>query len=161
MSLVVCDAGPLIALATIGQVDLLHRLFRQVAVSEQVCAEVRAGGASSMSAGMFAHGTRFRVMALRESVDSLLMAMLHAGEASTIALARQEGAALVVMDEWKGRRIARDVYGLQVIGTGRVLVEARHAGLVAEVQPLIEQMRVGGYWMADGIAREILKQAGE
>ena len=65
------------------------------------------------------------------------------------------------MDEVKGRRVARDVYGLAVIGTGRVLVEARRASLISEVRPLIEQMRAGGYWLADTIMAEILRQAGE
>ena len=65
------------------------------------------------------------------------------------------------MDEARGRRVARDVYGLQVVGTGRVLVEAKRAGLVVSVKPLIEAIRNNGYWLSDRIVAEILEQAGE
>ena len=98
---------------------------------------------------------------LSGKVDPLLASLLDRGEAATIALALQEAAALVLMDEVKGRRVARDVYGLAVIGTGRVLVEARRAALISEVRPLIAQMRANGYWLAETIVAEILRQAGE
>lgn len=91
----------------------------------------------------------------------MLTAVLDAGEAATIALATQERAALVLMDEAKGRRVARDIYGLRVIGTGRVLVEAKRAGLITHVGPLIEQLRDKGYWLSNAIVAEILRQAGE
>ena len=93
--------------------------------------------------------------------EPLLASLLDAGEASVIALACQSGGPLVLLDEAKGRRIARDVYGLRVVGTGRVLVEAKRAGLVTEVKPLIAAMRANGYWLSDRIVTEILRQAGE
>jgi len=68
---------------------------------------------------------------------------------------------LVLMDERKGRKIARQVYGITVIGTGRLLVEAKRAALIGNVRPAINQMRANGYWLADNIVAEILQQAGE
>jgi predicted nucleic acid-binding protein len=65
------------------------------------------------------------------------------------------------MDEARGRRVARDVYGLQVIGTGRVLIEAKRAGLIGQVEPLVSAIREFGYWLSDKIVAEILRQAGE
>lgn len=74
-------------------------------------------------------------------MDPLLASLLDRGEAATIALALQESAALVLMDEVKGRRVARDVYGLAVIGTGRIM-----AGLIS-FSPVKKKLRV-----ADGDA---------
>ena len=91
----------------------------------------------------------------------MLETLLDQGEAETIALALQFSAALVLMDERKGRKIARDIYGLAVIGTGRLLTEAKLAGLIPAVTPLIGQMRAHGYWLSDKIVAEILRQAGE
>ena len=65
------------------------------------------------------------------------------------------------MDEARGRRVARDIYSLTVVGTGRVLVEAKRAGLIPIVAPLIEAIRNNGYWLSDRIVAEILRQAGE
>ena len=161
MSGVVCNAGPLIALAGIGQLGLLRELFGEVLVADDVKSEVEDGGKSGAGTGLFQTAPWLRITSLSRKMDPLLTSLLDIGEAATISLALQESAALVLMDEVKGRRVARDVYGLAVIGTGRVLVEARRASLISEVRPLIEQMRAGGYWLADTIMAEILRQAGE
>jgi len=156
---IACNAGPLIALAGIGQLGLLRDLIGEVLVADDVKSEVEAGGKSG--AGLFQSAPWLRVTNLSRKIDPLLTSLLDIGEAATISLALQEPAALVLMDEVKGRRVARNVYGLAVIGTGRVRVEARRAALISEVRPLIEQMRAGGYWLADTIVAEILRQAGE
>lgn len=43
MSGIVCNAGPLIALAGLGQLGLLRDLFGEVLVADEVRAEVEAG----------------------------------------------------------------------------------------------------------------------
>lgn len=66
-----------------------------------------------------------------------------------------------MIDERKARRIARDVYGLRVIGTARVLVEAKRRGLVSGVCPLMLKMRETGYWIHDSILQPALIEVGE
>ena len=161
MSTIVCNAGPLIALAGIGQLGVLRDLFGEVLVPAEVQSEVEAGGTSGTGAGVFQAAPWLRVVSLVRKADLLLSSLLDGGEAATIALALESSASLVLMDEVKGRRIARDVYGLAVFGTGRLLVEAKRASLISEVRPLMERMRNNGYWMADKIVAEILRQAGE
>jgi len=158
---VVCDAGPLIALSGIGQAGLLHGLFGEVLVSGKVRDEVEAGGTTGAGANLFADAPWIRVIHLTDPPDPLLETLLDQGEAETIALALQSSAALILMDERKGRKIARSIYGLAVIGTGRLLTEAKKAGLIPAVRPLIDQMRGHGYWLSDKIVTEILRQAGE
>jgi predicted nucleic acid-binding protein len=41
-----------------------------------------------------------------------------------------------LMDERKGRRVAREVYGLDVMGTARLLTDAKEAQLVPSVGEL-------------------------
>ncbi len=100
-------------------------------------------------------------MDLGTSPDPLLTSLLDLGESRAIELALRHPPTVLLMDETRGRRVARDVYGLQVVGTGRVLVEAKHAGFLASVKPLIEAIRNNGYWLSDRIVTEILQQAGE
>jgi uncharacterized protein len=161
MSSVVCNAGPLIALSGIGQAELLHQLFGEVLVSGKVRDEVEAGGTTGAGTNLFFSAPWIRVIRLTERPDPLLETLLDQGEAETIALALQSFSPLVLMDERKGRKIARDIYGLAVIGTGRLLTEAKKMGLIHEVRPLIDQMRSHGYWLSDKILAEILRQAGE
>ena len=67
----------------------------------------------------------------------------------------------MLIDERKGRKIARRVYGLHTIGTARVLVEAKQAGLVGEIAPLFERLRRESYWIADPIVKWAKSAAGE
>lgn len=158
MSAVVCNSGPLIALSGIQRLDLLRDLFGEALISETVRDELLAGSDGS---SLLLSAPWIKVSVLAPSVDPLLISLLDKGEAATITLALQVSTALVLMDEVKGRRVARDIYGLAVIGTGRLLAEAKKAGSVTRVKPLIEQMRENGYWLADKIVAEILRQAGE
>ncbi len=91
----------------------------------------------------------------------MLQSILDVGEASVIQLAREATVNLVLIDEKKARKVARSVYGLQVIGTARVLVEAKREGLLPEVGEAIRELREGGYWIHDDIVKLALKEAGE
>ncbi len=141
---VVCNSGPLIALGGIDRLDLLRHLFGRVIAPAEVFGEWQAGLRGRVGTEALERANWIEHAELGASPEPLLASLLDAGEAAVIALARQSGAPLVLLDEAKGRRIARDVYGLRVVGTGRVLVEAKRAGLVAEVKPLITAMRANG-----------------
>ena len=46
-SRVICNTGPLIALSVIDRIDILHHLFKHVAVPEEVHKEILEGGAEN------------------------------------------------------------------------------------------------------------------
>jgi predicted nucleic acid-binding protein len=161
MSTIVCNAGPLIALAGAGSVALLQDLFGVIHVAEEVKEEVEAGGMSGVGMNMFRENSWLRVTRLPVPVNPTLASLLDLGEAATITLAHEMNASLVLLDEVKGRKIAGDVYHLPVIGTGRVLVEAKKRGLIPAVKPLLDEMRSKGYWINTGVYAQILRMAGE
>jgi predicted nucleic acid-binding protein len=96
-----------------------------------------------------------------QPADDLLTALLDAGEAAVIALAREQGIGVVLIDERKARKVARDVYRLHPIGTARILVEAKRNGLLAEVAPALQELRRAGYWIHEDIVQAALREAGE
>jgi predicted nucleic acid-binding protein len=158
---IVCNTGPLIALAIVNHLQILQSLFQRVLIPEAVHKEILQGGASS--AGLSAYGEVDWVdgRPLTSPLDPLLGSVLDFGEASVIQLARQLGVKTVLLDERKARRVARNVYGLQVIGTARVLVEARRECLLRSVKRIILQMREGGYWIHEDIVKFALREAGK
>ncbi len=105
--------------------------------------------------------TKFAEIVPSADVDPLLAVELDAGEASVIHTAIVRGIPLVLIDERKGRRVARRVYGLQTIGTTRVLVEAKRRGLLDAVIPALNEMRAAGYWIADDIVAWAKSASGE
>lgn len=158
---VICNTGPLIALSVINRMDILRHLFEFVAVPEAVHKEILEGGTTNAGLANYQKVKWIKVMRLSNPVDPLLRTSLDAGEAAVIGLARELSVSLVLVDERKARKIARTVYGLHVIGSARVLVEAKRHGLLDNVGVALQAMRDGGYWIGDSIVDAALKQAGE
>jgi predicted nucleic acid-binding protein len=158
---IVCNTGPLIALGLLDRLDLLRSLFSEVLIPEPVQREIEQGGASQQGLGSFRQAGWIRVVALTGERDALLESLLDAGEAAVIRLARDQDVTTVLIDESKARKVARDIYGLQVIGTARVLVEAKRAGLLREIASSFENLRQAGYWIHEAIVRGALREVGE
>lgn len=159
--MIVCDSGPLIALGGVDRLDLLNELFGRVCAPEEVFAEWREGGLRQTGLEALNRASWIELVSMPDPCEPLLAALLDLGEARAIQLARQLDTAALLMDEARGRRIAREIFQLRVIGTGRVLVEAKRRGLIPKVAPLIDEIREGGYWLSDKIVAEILRQSGE
>ena len=161
MSRLVCNTGPLIALGLLGRLDLLKGLFSEVLIPKAVQWEIEQGGVNRLGLESFRRAEWIRVTPLTGGRDVLLESLLDAGEAAVISLEREQGVATVLIDERKARRVARDIHGLQVIGTARILVEAKRLGLLAEVASSFNQLRQDGYWIHDTIVQAALREAGE
>jgi predicted nucleic acid-binding protein len=157
----ICNTGPLVALSMIDRIDILRRLFKLVAVPEAVHKEILEGGPINAGLSNYRKAKWIKVMTLSNPTDPLLKTSLDAGEAAVIELAREMNADLVLIDERKARKIARTIYGLHVVGSARVLVEAKRRGLLDNVGGALQAMRDGGYRLGDSIVDVALKQAGE
>ena len=145
----------------IDRIDILRHLFELVAVPEEVHKEILEGGTTNAGLANYRKVKWIKVVALSNPVDPLLRTSLESGEAAVIGLARELNADYVLVDELKARKIARTVYGLHVIGSTRVLVEAKRRGLLDNVGSELQAMRDGGYWIGASIVDAALKQAGE
>lgn len=84
---------------------------------------------------------------------------LGTGESEVLCLALSESASAIV-DDRAARRCA-NALGIPVRDTLRVLVDAKHAGLVPAVGPLIERLRAAGLFLSDRLVEHALKLAGE
>ena len=158
---IICNAGPLIALGGVARLELLRDLFGHVWVPAAVRDEVVAGGVAGLGTGAFLKADWIRIADPNRLPDQLLSAFLDVGEAAVVSLALERSASLVLLDDQRARRIARDVYRLRVIGTGRVLVEGKRRGLIGPVNPLLDQIRSNGYWIAERLMNRILLEANE
>ena len=141
---IVSDASPLIALARIGQLDLLPKLYETLLLPDAVWNEVvsRGGGLPGASATRTAEWIMPRTVQNRTLVQALRQD-LDAGEAEAIALAIEIDPELLLMDEKRGRETARHL-DLEYIGIIGVLIEAKHSGLVAAMRPNLDSLSAGG-----------------
>lgn len=137
----VCNTGPLIALSLINRIDLLRDLFDVVAVPEAVHREILVGGSVNAGLSNYNKVRWIKDLPISTRIDPLLVTSLDEGEASVIALAIESKADFALIDERKARKIARTVYGLPVIGSARILVEAKNKRLIENVGSVLQNIQ--------------------
>ena len=158
---IVCNSGPLIALVMAGQLEVLGKLYQRVLVPEAVIQEVTGAGAGRVGAAEVASCSWLERIPGGLPLEPLLAKELGPGEAAVIAAAHRLGAALVLIDERRGRRIAEQAYNLRVKGSAGVLVSAKRAGFIPAVLPCFERMRTQGYYLSERLVERALAEAGE
>ena len=77
-----------------------------------------------------------------------------------IALALEQHAQLVLLDELTGRKVAESLQ-LPVIGSVGILIRAKQMQLIPAVRPLLEQMVQRGVRYSQRFVTSILRQIGE
>jgi predicted nucleic acid-binding protein len=157
----VSNTGPIIALSSIDHLEILKEIFEEVILPETVHNEIMQGGKDFTGLGCYRKATWIKVQSLASPIEPLLGTLLDKGEASVIQLAREKGADFVLIDERKARKIARKIYGIHVVGSARILVEAKHQGLIFNVREALEGMRSAGYWIHDDIVKTVLERTHE
>ncbi|MBN1584236.1 MAG: DUF3368 domain-containing protein [Anaerolineae bacterium] len=157
--IVISNTTPIIALALVGQLDLLHALYDEVWIPPEVAAELRAGGARAGAAELAATSYILTVD-LSDPRRADLLSDLDRGEAEVIALAQERHADLVIIDERLGRRHARRL-GLHITGVLGVLLKAKQLRHLDAVRPPVVQMQQGGIHLSAALVQRVLESAGE
>ncbi len=82
-------------------------------------------------------------------------------ESAAIALALEQGISQILMDERDGRAKAKAL-GLQPVGVLGVLLRAKREGNLGSVQAaMLKLKQEAGFFIADKLYVDVLKQAGE
>lgn len=159
--IVVSDTSPIINLAAVEHLTLLHRLYGHVLIPQRVYDEIVAGneqpGAQEIRNYSWIESRSVKddavVLALHDALDP--------GEAEAIALALQEKADLLLLDERRGRAFAAQ-YGLRFIGILGILIEAKRRHEIPTVKPVMDALIAkAGFWIAPLLYERVLQAAGE
>ena len=144
--IVVSNSSPLIALARIGRLNLLAAFYKRILIPTEVQHEVTVAGHGLVGAEEVRNANWIEVLPQKSQAEpSLAQACqnLGAGERGAILLAKILQADLVLLDEWKARRVARDA-GLSVVGCLGILEAGARRGLVSDLrQAYIDLLRQG------------------
>ncbi len=127
--IIISDTSCLIVLSKINALDILHKLFGEVWITEEVRNEFGD------------HLPNWFVIKKAKSIqtENILKLNLDIGEASSMALCLEQENALLIIDERKGRKIAQEL-GLQIIGTIGIILLAEKAGIITHLKDIIEQL---------------------
>jgi len=155
----VVNASPIIALAKVGQLDLLERLATQVLVPEPVVSEVLAGPADDPAHQALERGWGTRVRPGPIPV-AIVEWGLGSGESSVLAVALERQSCTAVLDDASGRMCARAL-GVPLIGTLGVVLRAKRRGLIASASEVATALRDSGLRLDDRMVEAALLSVGE
>jgi predicted nucleic acid-binding protein len=82
------------------------------------------------------------------------------GEASAIALALETEDNIVILDDWKARKLAERL-GLSVTGTLGVIIKAKKTGLIPSIKPFLNRIRETNFRISEELVQIALNEANE
>lgn len=158
--MIVSDAGPIIIFARIGRLSLLRDITGALLIPDTVYNEIILKKGGMPGAAEVAQAAWIQKASISDrSIMDGLPNVLHDGEREAIALAKERGAQLLI-DEIRARRAAIQL-GIEVIGTLRLLADAKQLSLINLVRPIIVQMQSEGYRFDRALILRFLEIIGE
>lgn len=156
---VVLNNTPLVALWSLGRLDLLEALFGEVLIPAAVREEFLARDGGDRARALEA-APWIRSVTLAHPRRALAFGGLDLGEAEVLALAEERAARLVLLDEKKARRYA-DRLGFAKTGTVGLLLLAKEKGLIDLLKPWLDRLQEAGLHIAPDLVSKALEMAGE
>lgn len=159
--IVVADTSVLLNLCRVQQAELLRGLFHEIIIPPEVATEFER---------LAANVSRFQGLALpvwihqqsATTVPPLSAATgLDPGESAALSLAFEIHADAILIDERRGHQAALRL-GLKTIGLLGILIQAKSAGLLLEIRPVLDRLhRDAGFWLSVELRDRVLQIAGE
>lgn len=157
---VVVNTAPLLFLSRINRLPILHA-FGRVWTPEAVVSEIRHKQDETTQAVDQALGEWLIIKPVEDKkLLAVLTVELDIGEAEVIAVALEQKADWVVLDDQDARRYAHR-YGLRVIGTLGLLAWAKKKGHISSLKQEIDHLRGAGIYATDDLIEGLLREAGE
>ncbi|RKZ45520.1 MAG: DUF3368 domain-containing protein [Candidatus Parabeggiatoa sp. nov. 3] len=162
-AIIVADAGPLIALAKIGHLNLLHQMYGEVlippAILKELAVDTHKPGSALLKTAL--SDGWLQVIEIPLSKDkSLLELLLDAGEVEAILLAEKLKCRFLLIDERSGRVVAKK-RGIAIVGVCGILLLAKEQGFIFLVVPLLNQLLNIGYRLSSQLILEVTNLAEE
>ena len=163
MSKVVLNPSVIIALSTLGYLNKLKHVFKEVLTPRAVYEEICVRGRGLIGDRELLEAVKDGLIIVRDVKNRLLVNALldplAIGEAETITLTVEERADYIVIDDKLARRRAKSM-GLNVIGTLRVLRLMYDAKLIDKHQILkaLEKLKEIGFRISDEVINKALRE---
>ncbi|KPV61426.1 MAG: hypothetical protein AOA65_2242 [Candidatus Bathyarchaeota archaeon BA1] len=163
MSKTVLNSSVIIALSTLGYLDKLKHIFKEVLTSRAIYEEICVRGRGLIGERELLEAVKDGLIIVKDVKNRLLVNALldplAIGEAEAITLAVEETADYIVIDDKLARRKA-EFMGLNVIGTLRVLRLMYDAKLIdkREILKALEKLKEIGFRISDEVIDKALRE---
>jgi len=148
--IIISDTSCLIALSNIDKLHLLKDLYQEVAVTKEVQKEF------GEPLPKWINVQKVKNNELQAELEKLL----DKGEASSIALAIENQDSILIIDEMKGRTVAKS-YQIELIGTIGVIMTAHKKNIITDGISVLSELIHAGFRVSDRLLNIIKEKYGE
>jgi predicted nucleic acid-binding protein len=147
---IISDTSCFIILTNIGELDLLQKVYGQITTTPEIAEEF--GETLPEWVEILSVTDKYRQQILEMQIDK--------GESSAIALALETPDSVVILDDYKARKIAERL-GITFTGTIGVIIKAKLSGIIPSVRPILEKIKQTDFRLSAEIETQALKEADE
>lgn len=161
--IVISDTTPIISLIKIESLDILEKMYKKIIIPKAVYDELIINIDYQSEIDIIQKCMYLETKMVEENLSVLLLQKqlkLDLGESEAIVLANSINADLIIIDDRKARRIAKEI-GLNVTGTLGILVEAKQRGLIKELKPLLDKLIKNEIRISKKLYQDILELVNE
>ena len=147
--IIISDTSCLISLSNIGLLHIIKDLYGEIIITPEVKAEF----------GGILPDWIIVCQVKNKAKQADIENRLDKGEASSIALALEIPNTILIIDEIKGRNIAKS-FNIEIIGTIGILLLASNKGLIKDVIGVVLKLVNGGFRLSDKLLDKIIDTYG-
>ncbi len=147
---VIADTSCLIIFEKIGEMQLLTKTYGEIIITPEVLREF------GKTVPEWIKQKKVKDTAKQRDFENLV----DKGEASAIALALELKNSILIIDDKRGRRLAKD-RNIKITGTFGTLLRAKNLGVITHIKPIIDKLISTNFRISKEIVEGVLKRAGE
>ncbi len=155
-----CNTSPLQYLYQINWLSILPVLAGPVIIPPAVVAEIEVGRRLGLGLPDLTTLSWITVHQPQSQAAIPEVAHLGAGEASVLMLALESSKPVVILDDALARRTAK-LLNIPMKGTLGLLIDAKRAGLILAIEPVLNELQQLGFRLASTTRVEVLRMANE
>ena len=160
--IVISDTTPIISLIKIDKLFLLQKLFGKVIIPQAVYDELVSNPKYTNEAVIVYNSPYISIVKIedRQSVDKLRYSSgLDIGESEAITYSNLVNADLLLMDELKGRKVAKQL-GLSITGTIGILIQSFDESFLnkEEIIKSIKILKDSGRYISDSLYNRLIER---
>lgn len=160
MADVICDTSPLQYLHQVDLLQILPTLAGRVIIPPAVKDEIEVGKAHGVDLPEIEQLEWLTVASPQTMAALPLITDLGPGEAQVLMLALERPDSVAILDDGLARRVA-EILEISMTGTLGLLLEAKRAGLIPFVEPVLDQLESLRFYVDPQTRIAVLRLADE
>ncbi|GHT42305.1 DUF3368 domain-containing protein [Bacteroidia bacterium] len=147
---IISDTSCFIILSKIEQLEILQQLFGTIVTTPEIADEFGESLPDWVE-----------IVAVKDKhKQQLFEVQVDRGESSAMALSLEMENSLLIIDDYKARKLAKTL-NLDYIGTIGILILAKHKGIINSIKPILEKIKETNFRISAELELQALIEAKE